>query len=71
VEQAKVHLDNKEYKEAIEILDKMAEDQKQDSNEVRLLLAAANLGVSGLDIWSIIGSVLEESSSGGGGIQTS
>jgi hypothetical protein len=63
VERAKVMMDEKDYAGARKLLSPMQEDSKTDSNDVRLLLAAAILGETGLDIWSIISNLLDSTSS--------
>lgn len=62
VEQAKVLMDKKDYSGAKDILDDLQSDSDTDSNDVRLLLAAAILGDTGLDVWSIISTILDSSS---------
>lgn len=62
LEDARIHLDNGEYDDAIEILDKLKSDTDTDGNDVRLMLAAAGLGKSQLDIWSIISNILDADS---------
>lgn len=61
LEEARVLMDDKKYDEAAETLTKLIEEE--DSNEARLLYAAAQLGIAQLDIWSIIKSVLDNNSS--------
>jgi hypothetical protein len=68
LEDARILLDEKDYAGAAKILDKMMNSSGKDSNDVRLMLAAANLGVSGLDVWSIVGTLLENSSAKSGGV---
>ena len=63
VERAKVMMDDKDYGGARKLLEPMQEDSVSDSNDVRLLLAAAILGETGLDIWSIISNLLDSTSS--------
>jgi hypothetical protein len=61
LEDARILLDKKDYAGAATILTKLKDSSDKDSNDVRLMLAAANLGVSGLDIWSIVATLLEKS----------
>jgi len=63
VEEARVKMDEKDYAGALTILEDLQEDSDTDSNKVRLLLAAAILGDTGLDVWSIISKILDASSS--------
>jgi hypothetical protein len=69
-EEARVRMDNGDYDGASEILDQMVDDDELDSNQVRLLYASAALGVAGLDIWSIITSFLDGSSSDSTGVDS-
>ena len=62
IEEAKILLDDKEYTKASDILKELAEDSDSDGNDVRILWAAAKLGEAKLDVWSIIGSVLDSDS---------
>ncbi len=62
-EEAKVRMDDGDYEGAAEILDSMVDDDELDSNQARLLYASAQLGVAGLDIWSIITNFLDGDSS--------
>lgn len=62
LEQARTLMDQGEYSEALELL----KDTDEDSNERRLLLAAARLGDANLDIWSIIQQLFDQDSSQGG-----
>jgi hypothetical protein len=66
LEQARVLMDKKKYDEALKILEPMIGDSKQDSNEARILFSAAKLGVAQLDVWSIIGSILDSTSNSSG-----
>ena len=59
LEEAKVLMDDKDYGAALKILEPLQENPDKDSNQVRLLLAAAILGSNGLDIWSIISKILD------------
>lgn len=72
LEQARVLMDQKKYDEALKILEPMIGDEEQDSNEARVLFAAAKLGVAQLDVWSIIENILDstgnQSNSSDGGI---
>jgi hypothetical protein len=70
LEDAKIKLDAKDYSGAAEILNKMKDNAKKDSNDVRLMLAAANLGVSGLDLWSVIGKLLNTKTQSSGSVNT-
>lgn len=70
LEDARILLDQKDYAGAVKILDKLKESPSKDSNDVRLMLASAKLGVSGLDVWSIVGTLLENSSAKEGGVNT-
>lgn len=63
IEQAKIEMDNKEYDSAVRILSKLQSDAATDSNDIRILHAAAKLGQSQLDVWSIITRVIEDQSS--------
>ncbi len=58
LEEAKVHLDNKEYSEADKILTTLVSDPSRDSNTARVYLAAAKIGTAGMDIWTIISSLI-------------
>jgi hypothetical protein len=61
-EQAKVLMDKRDYEGARKVL----ESSDEDSNERRTLLASARLGESGLDIWEILRSLLNGSTSSSG-----
>lgn len=63
LENAKVHLDNKEYTEADTILSALVADPSSDSNTARVYLAAAKIGIAGMDIWTIISSLINTVSS--------
>lgn len=67
LEEAKVLLDAKEYDKASELLIELKDDEDMDGNDVRLMLAAAKLGEAELDLWSIIGNILDSDSLSGGG----
>jgi flagellin-like hook-associated protein FlgL len=58
-EEAKVLMDGGDYEEAVKILEKMIDKDGLDTNGVRLLYAAAQLGVAELDVWSIITKFLD------------
>ena len=58
LEKARLHLDAKEYSQAHAILTGLTADPATDSNEIRLLLSAATLGASGLEVWSLITELL-------------
>lgn len=62
-EEAKVLLDNKDYDGALSLVEPMIQSEKLDSNEVRLLYAAATLGKVKLDLWSLISSFLDTQNS--------
>lgn len=62
LEQVKVLLDKKEYAKALKILEPMIADKNEDSNEARVLFAAAKLGESQLDIWSVIKNIVNAQS---------
>ncbi len=64
LEQARTLMDQGEYGDALDILS----DMDADSNERRLLLAAARLGDASLDIWSIIKELFDNTESGGQGV---
>lgn len=73
LEQARLYIDSGNYSEANSLLQPMMEKDDTDSNDARLLYAAAILGEVGLDIWSIISEILEDSgkkSSRTGGVDT-
>lgn len=73
LEEARVHIDKEEYAEANKILQGLMEKEETDSNEARLLYAAAMLGDAGLDVWSIISEILDDTgkkSSRSGGLDT-
>jgi len=70
IEDAKILMDAKDYEGAASLLNKLKDDSSKDSNEVRLMLASANLGISGLDIWSVIGTALDSTSKSSGGSST-
>lgn len=74
LEEARVMMDDKEYDDAANLLEPRIEDEKTDSNEARLLYAAALLGIADLDVWSIINTILEsqgdQQAAGGGGLDT-
>lgn len=73
LEEARTEIDSGEYAKASEILLKLIEQEATDSDEARLLYAAALLGDAGLDIWSIIADILNETgknSNRSGGIDT-
>lgn len=73
IEEAKTEIDRGEYASASETLLKLIETEATDSNEARLLYAAALLGEAGLDVWSIISNILSETgktSTRSGGIDT-
>ncbi len=67
LEEARVHLDREEYDEALDVLSPMLEDEDDDSNEARLLFAAAKLGDVELDVWSIISAIIDGDGSGNSG----
>ena len=58
LEQARVLMDRKRYTAAADLLEPVIDDESSDSNDARMLYAAAKLGESGLDVWQIIESVL-------------
>jgi hypothetical protein len=62
-EEAKVLLDNKDYDGALALVEPMIQAEKLDSNEARLLYAAATLGKVKLDVWSLISSFLSTQTS--------
>lgn len=62
-EEAKVLLDNKDYDGALTLVEPMIQSDKLDSNELRLLFAAATLGKVKLDLWSLISSFLDTQTS--------
>lgn len=62
LEQARVHLDNKEYQKALAILTPLEEDPETDTNDGRILYVAASLGLDGLDLWSIFSELMENGS---------
>ena len=59
LEQARVYIDQGEYGEANHLLQPIMEKEETDSNEARLLYAAAILGEVDLDIWSIITQIID------------
>ena len=59
MEEARMLMDEKKYEEAANLLEPLIDSEGKDSNEARLLYAAAELGVAKLDIWSIISSILD------------
>lgn len=61
LEQARVLLDEKAYDDALSLLDPMLESQ--DSNDARILYAAAKLGKSELDVWTVIKKILDSTTS--------
>lgn len=65
IEEAKVLIDQGEYGDAIDVLEKLVNDAGRDSNPARLLYAAAMLGKAELDIWSIITKILDGSATTG------
>lgn len=67
LEEARVHLDRQEYTDASDLLAPMLEDKDDDSNDARLLLAAAKLGEAKLDVWSIISAIIDGDGSGSNG----
>ena len=54
LEESRNALDDLDYNRAVRLL----EDLEEDSNERRLLLAAAYLGRNSVDLWSIIKSTI-------------
>jgi hypothetical protein len=62
IERARVHLDNGESEKAEALLQPMIEDPKQDSNDVRIMLAAAKLGKVELGVWDIFSKLISSSS---------
>lgn len=62
LEQVKVLLDKKEYAKALKILEPMIADKNENSNEARILFAAAKLGESQLDIWTVIKNIVNAQS---------
>lgn len=71
LEQARVLLDKKKYDDALSLLAPMIADPDQDSNDARLYFAAAKLGVSQLDIWSVIKNIVNGLGTGSGSASTS
>lgn len=57
---AQKYLDDREYTKAVSLLEKV----ESDSNERRVLLVAANLGLADFSIWEIILNVLDSNSEG-------
>ena len=53
-EEAKVLIDEGDYKGAADILEDVIADNKTDNNDARVLYAYAQLGLAGLNIWEII-----------------
>jgi hypothetical protein len=70
LEQVMVLLDKKEYAKALKILEPMIADKDEDSNQARVLFAAARLGESQLDIWSVVKNIInaQSASQSGGGV---
>ncbi len=62
LEETKVKLDAMEYDEALALVEPMIEDESTDSNDARLFYAAAKLGQSKLDLWSVIKTIVAETS---------
>ncbi len=58
LEQARVLLDKKKYDDALALVGPMIEDGHQDSNDARIYFAAAKLGKSSLDVWSVIKNIV-------------
>ena len=58
LEEARVLMDQRRYGAAGDIVEPMTEDEQQDSNEARLLYAAAKIGEAGLDVWTIVRDIL-------------
>jgi hypothetical protein len=58
LERARVLMDDEKYDEAAAELEPVIDDDGEDSNEARLLYAAAQLGVAEMDVWSVIRKVL-------------
>jgi hypothetical protein len=61
-EEVRVLIDNKDYDGALALVQPMLESEKQDSNDARLLYAAAKLGQVKLDLWTLISSFLDTQS---------
>lgn len=59
-EEARTLIDQKKYSEAVDILEDMVGESGLDSNDTRLLYAAALVGVAKLDVWSIITTILDD-----------
>jgi hypothetical protein len=68
-EEARVKMDDGDYDGAVEQLEPMLEEDGSDSNEARVLYAAARVGAAGLDVWTVIRELLstQEKQRGGGG----
>ena len=60
LEEARIQLDDGNYEAAQELLLKVIDEK--DSNEARILLAAAKLGIAGFDIWNIVDTILQTTS---------
>jgi hypothetical protein len=61
IEDARLRLDDGDYNGAVKVLEGLK--TSDDSNEIRVLLAAALLGKSGFDFWNIILNIYESANS--------
>lgn len=62
IEEAKVKIDEGDYQAAVNLMSPLVEDPDSDSNDARLLLAAAKLGAADFGVWSLISKILESTS---------